>query len=72
MVVGTITNIYLDVNKFRVWVKFSNGSEEYFMFDDNVSADDIRRLVQERVSYFNSLEQTEKALKNELEGIEVQ
>ena len=71
MIVGTIVNIYLDVNRFRVWVKFSNGSEEYFMFDDSVSVDEIKRVVQERVEYYNQLEQKEGALKTELEGTEI-
>lgn len=63
-----ITNIVLENDRFRVFVRFENGVEENNLFMPEVTADDIRAWVADRKQYFLDLQAQELELKEELLG----
>ena len=71
MVIGIITNIVLDKNRFLVFVDFSNGIQETNVFMPEVTAQDIRDWVLERQVYYDDLETKEQALKDELLNLQL-
>ncbi len=65
-----ITNIVLDKDRFTVFAKIL-GNEEINTFMPEVTAQDIRNWISERVAYYQSLHEKEEELKDELMNIEL-
>lgn len=61
---ATITNIILEDNHFRVFVRFENDVEESNIFGETISADEIKAWVDERRQYFLDLIAKEKELQS--------
>lgn len=66
MITSTITNITLEINRFRVFLTFSNGAEENNLFPDTCVAQDIKNWKNEREDYYNQLEIKLSEFKTEL------
>lgn len=61
---ATITNIILEDNHFRVFVRFENGIEETNTFAPENTAEDIKVWVTERKTYFETLKEQETELQS--------
>lgn len=66
MITGKITNIALNKDRFIVFIELSNGIIEENTFMPEVTAEDIRNWLNERVIYYNVLAEKEQQLKDEL------
>jgi hypothetical protein len=65
-----ITNIILEGSRFRIFAIIL-GNEETNVFAPEVTAQDIRDWVAERVEYYQELRLKEEALKEELINVEL-
>lgn len=67
----TITNISLDADRFRVYIKLSNGVEENNLFMPQVTSTEIIAWATERKLYYEELEAKELELQSALNNLEL-
>ena len=71
MITATITNIVLEKDRFRVFVRFSNDVEETSIFMPDSTAEDIKAWVNDRKIYHEEMLSKEQELQNSLIGLEI-
>lgn len=71
MITAKITNIILDGDRFKIFVNFSNETVEENTFSPETNALEITNWVKDRLAYFNSLVEKERALQEELLNVEI-
>jgi hypothetical protein len=60
MITARIQSIILEKDRFRVSVQYSNGVEESKLFNSEVTAQDIKDVIVNRLIYWNGLSKKEQ------------
>jgi len=60
MITARIQSIILEKDRFRVSVQYSNGAEESKLFNSEVTAQDIKDVIVNRLIYWNGLSKKEQ------------